>query len=77
MGSSQTRDQTCVSCFGPWTLYPFPWWLFDEGVKIKKIRTMGKETVNNMEVARKITELRVSDQVEMNAGSAGERQKRQ
>ena len=50
---------------------------FDEGVKIKKIRTMGKETVNNMEVARKITELRVSDQVEMNAGSAGERQKRQ
>ena len=36
-----------------------PWWLFDEGVKIKKkkIRKMGKETVNNMEVARKITEL--------------------
>lgn len=32
---------------------------------------MQKETVNNMEVARKITELRVSDQVEMNAGSAG------
>lgn len=38
---------------------------------------MQKETVNNMEVARKITELRVSDQIEMNAGSAGERQKRQ
>ena len=38
---------------------------------------MGKETLNNMEVARKITELRVSDQVEMYAGSAGEWQKRQ